>query len=60
MKIEISLGANQLVLSPETDFEKDWVYKYFRGNGIKGLQNSDGEIHLNFNGPAGDSEKRIA
>lgn len=29
MKIIISLGSNQLHIEPETDFEKEYLEKYF-------------------------------
>lgn len=56
MKVEISLGSKQLVLEPETDFEREVMKKYFQVEEVKATIASDSSLWIKFSGPAGKSE----
>lgn len=53
MEIVISLGSKQLVLEPETEFEREVMKKYFQEDQIVARIDDDKRIWINFSGAAG-------
>ena len=53
MKIEISVGSKHLVLTPETEFEKEMMRKYFQEEKVEATCNNDGTLWIKWSGPAG-------
>ena len=56
MKIVISLGSRELVLEPETEFEKEVLRKYFQQErDIETYMSNDGSLSIKWSGPAAGS-----
>lgn len=52
MKITISLGSKQLILEPETEFEREIMKKYFQEDSILAKKDNEGCLWINFSGAA--------
>jgi hypothetical protein len=52
MKVIISLGGKELIIEPQTEFEKDIMLKYFNGKDIKASIRKDGTLSIKWVGPA--------
>lgn len=52
MKQVISLGSKQLVLEPETEFEKEIMKKYFQEETVSARIDDEGCLWIHFSGAA--------
>jgi hypothetical protein len=53
MKQVISLGSKQLILEPETEFEKEIMKKYFQEETVSTKIDAKGCLWIHFSGAAG-------
>ena len=55
MKVYLSLGSNDLIVKPETEFETDTLRKLFQNREeITGRMGYDGDLEIRWSGPASD------
>ena len=52
MEIIISLGSKDLILEPETEFEKEIMKKYFQDENISARMDGKGKVWIHFSGAA--------
>lgn len=52
MEIIISLGSKELILEPETEFEKEIMRKYFQEEKVSARVDVKGKLWIHFSGAA--------